>query len=417
MSEETLRRFCLRVSSFVLMAFVGLSVWSGSPGAQCPAPDGLDGGPCCTIATPKVPWFPKFTQSAIEICWQNCNVSMTIPYKATWTPLTIAPTAGIPCGERFVRLDLRDAAGIIVWTGTLREQYSRTWLETDPGGAPLQVWRYLVNGDMRTLAAAVVPCPVPPCVPPIGKARFTGYVDYATRCGAAAAPYQHAWMITHACDVIDHAPGFPRAGAFHPDRAYTFVGPAAGFVPAPIVPIEGTPGSLFEAVRRRLLPLPGTTLPTMCDFEEPANHILTVLNQLCLCPGLLAPMQYMIGNLTIAGACGTTVTTPGGPFLPGFVSMGIGSWTIAGTYPGVERLRWNAGNYDYTDPCPPLTRREVFFGVTTLGGYPATQLLAGGPAGPLPLTFIDQSNSLRPASGATTMNVPYVSDHILNLNH
>lgn len=58
--------------------------------------------------------------------------------------------------------------------------------------------------------------------------------------------------------------------------------------------------------------------------------------------------------------------------------------------------------------------------MTTIGGYPATQLLAGGPAGPLPLTFIDQSNSITPppgGGGGTIMNVPYVSDHFLNLNH
>jgi hypothetical protein len=82
----------------------------------------------------------------------------------------------------------------------------------------------------------------------------------------------------------------------------------------------------------------------------------------------------------------------------------------------MESLRWNAGGYDYLDPCLPLLRQEVFFGVTTLGGYPARQLLVGGPAGPLPLTFIDQSNSLAPPVGGTLMNMPYVSDHIINLN-
>jgi hypothetical protein len=127
----------------------------------------------------------------------------------------------------------------------------------------------------------------------------------------------------------------------------------------------------------------------------------------------------MLGNLTVMGVCGSSVTTPGAPFLPGYLSMAIGTWTIPGTYPGVERVRWNAGGYDYIDPCPPgVVRREVFFGVTTFDGYPANQILAGGVGGPLPLTFIDQSNSLMPPNGAggTIMNVPYVSDHILNLN-
>jgi hypothetical protein len=124
----------------------------------------------------------------------------------------------------------------------------------------------------------------------------------------------------------------------------------------------------------------------------------------------------MIGNLTAMGSCGgSTVATLPGPFLPGFVSMGIGSWTIPGTFPGVEAVRWNAANYNYFDVCNGATTVEVFYGVTTVGGYAATQLLNFGPAGPLPPTFIDQSNSLIPPG--LIMNVPYVSDHFLNLNH
>jgi hypothetical protein len=400
----------------VLASFVGLVLWSGSVGAQCPVPDGLDGGPCCTVAPDNIPTFPKFTQDALEICWQNCNVDQVISYVACWNNLHIAPIPGIPCGERRVRLDLKNTAGVLQWTGTLRLQYSRTWLETDPAGFPLQVWRFLVNGDMRPFVTMPIPCPVPPCVPAFGnKARFTGYVDYAQSCAVLPALYQHAWMLTHSCDTIDHRAGFPRAGAFHPDRAYTFVGPAAGFVPGPIQPTEGTPGSPFEALRRRNLP--PVAVPETCEFEERLSFSLMPQQQLCLCGLVAAPLQYMIANLMITGVCGTSVTTPGGPFLPGFVSMGIGAWTLGGIYPGMENLRWNAGGYDYLDPCPPALRREVFFGVTTIGGYPARQLLAGGPAGPLPLTFIDQSNSLTPPGGGTVMNVPYVSDHILNLNH
>jgi len=392
----------------------GLFVWSGSIGAQCPLPDGLDGGPCCAVAPDNIPSFPKFTQDALEICWQNCNINQVIPLQACWSNLNIAPIGGIPCGERRVRLDLKNAVGI-QWTGTLRLQYSRTWMETDPAGFPLQVWRFLVNGDLRPPVPLLIPCPEPPCVPVFGKARFTGYVDYAASCAIVPTIYQHAWMLTHSCDSIDHHAGFPRAGAFHPDRAYTIVGPAAGFVPGPIQPTEGTPGSAFEDVRRRNLP--PVAVPATCEFEERMTYLLTPQQQLCLCGIAAAPLQYLIANLMLNGVCGTSITTPGGPFLPGFISMGIGSWTIAGIYPGLERLRWNAGGYDYLDPCLPALRREVFFGVTTIGGYPATQILAGGLGAPLPLFFIDQSNSLTPPGGGTTMNVPYVSDHILNLNH
>jgi hypothetical protein len=95
--------------------------------------------------------------------------------------------------------------------------------------------------------------------------------------------------------------------------------------------------------------------------------------------------------------------------------MAIGSWTLPGVYPGMEQLRWNAADYDYTDPCTLLTLPEVFFGVTTFGGLPAFQVTTGVPGFPLPPTFIDQANSLR-VFGGPVMNESFHSDHILNLN-
>jgi hypothetical protein len=210
---------------------------------------------------------------------------------------------------------LRNPAGGDTWGGKLRMHYSRTWLETGTN-QQFQVWRFLVNGDLvPTAAAGGVPCPVPPCAAPHGgRVRFTGYVDYARDC--ASGQFQFAWMLSHVCDKIDHAPGFPRAGVFHPDRSYTFVGPAAGFVPGPVQPLEGG-ATAFEDVRRLIYPMPGTTGPIMCDFEERIQHSLMPQQQFCSCAtgGNPAP-QWLLGNLFIGGSCGTTVTTPGGPFLP-----------------------------------------------------------------------------------------------------
>ena len=96
--------------------------------------------------------------------------------------------------------------------------------------------------------------------------------------------------------------------------------------------------------------------------------------------------------------------------------MSIGSWTLPGTYPGEEDLRWNHGEYADFDPCTGALREEAFFGVTTLEGYPARTIPSTGvPGVALPPTFIDQHNALR--SGATVMNVPWKrSDHFINLN-
>jgi hypothetical protein len=246
----------------------------------------------------------------------------------------------------------------------------------------------------------------------LGNVRYTGYLDQVENCVTGALEW--AWMLSHVCDSIDHAPGFPRAGLFHPDRSYTFVGPSAGFVVTPLLPSEPGAGP-FEAVRRAAQ-IPGTVGLT-CEYEEPINHVLNPVNDFCLCQIPTSTPQWFQGDLGVFGSCGTAVTTTGGPFLPGYLSMAIGFWTIPGTYPGQEQLRWNAGGYDWSDPCTGAVQQEVFFGVTTMQGYPATQLLSTGPAGPLPPIFIDQCNSVVPG-GVTVMNIPFrPSDHFLNLNH
>ncbi|MEQ1891249.1 MAG: hypothetical protein ABL998_01800 [Planctomycetota bacterium] len=386
--------------------------------AQCPQPDGLDGGPCCSLASEKVPQFPKVTQNSLDICWRNCGIDQIGNCTAVWTPLKIQPTTGPDCGTRYTRLDLLDPAGVLKWSGNLRQIYARTWLETTPAGTSIQVWRFLVNGDLRAIGTvAAIPCPVPACAPAFNRqVRFTGYIDYAQDCAVAAPNTSIAWMLTHACDAIDHVAGFPRGGAFHPDRSYTFVGPAAGFVPAPVGAIEVTALSPFEAVRRLRPPPAPATSPLVCETEERAAVTINNNNNFCMCSvGAPLNQQWAFSNVNVIGACGTNLVTPGGPFLPGFFSMSIGTWTNAAVFPGVEYARWNVANYDDTDPCTGAVTSKVFYGATTFGGYPAAQLTSAGPGGALPPNFLDQSSSIRPGGGVL-MNMAYRSDQILNLN-
>jgi hypothetical protein len=408
------RRFLTRFAALALIAAFGPSA---AATAQCPAPDKLDGGPCCAPTAESIPPLKKFTQSALDICWRDCGTSFVGPCRARWTPLHVLPSTGPDCGYKLQRLELFDPLGTLKWSGNMRLLYSRTWLEIDPSGVSLQVWRYLVNGDLRpTAAVGPAPCPLPPCAPAFGnRVRFTGYIDYALDCTVAGAVPQTAWMLSHVCDIVDHAPGFPRAGVFHPDHSYTFVGPAAGFVPSPVVAIEGTPGSPFSDVRRLRHPLPGTTGPIRCEYEERASHTL-LGSTFCLCSvGPILSMQWFTGPLTVAGTCGSSIGLPGFP-VPGFVSMGIGSWTLPGVYPGVEDLRWNVGAYADVDPCTGVTRNAIFYGVTTLGGNGAVSILSGGLGPPLPLIFIDQADSIS-TPGTAVANVPFRSEIVLNLNH
>ena len=221
-------------------------------------------------------------------------------------------------------------------------------------------------------------------------------------------------MLTHACDMFDHHAGFPRAGAFHPNRSYSFVAPAASFAVNPLQPIEGTPNSPFDMMRQRVS-TPPPVMP-MCTFEEPIVHALTPQQQLCFC-GAPGTNQWMWGDLDVQGPCGTALRNPpGGPLLPGFVSMGLGSWTNPNVYPGVQALRWNIGAYDFTDICQGLLQNEVYYGVTTLGGWQAFQIVGGVQGGPLPPVFIDQQ-SAHNATGAPRMNTPFNPRHFVTLNH
>ncbi len=403
-----MRDAIVRLAPILVTALLS-TAFARDAAAQCPTPDQLDGGPCCTTTTPNAPRVPNFTQDSLQICWLDCNVDAINAIEAVWS----SPTPGDNCRNYAKRLRLRDTSAVVLWNGRIKFRYSRTWVETDTTGSQRQVWRFLANGDVRpTAAAGSPPCPVPPCAAPNGnKVRLTGYVDYALDCTGAFREF--SWMLTHACDRFEHVAGFPRAGIFHPDRTYSFVGPAAGFVVSPIQPLEAGSGTL-EAVRR-IARVAGSTIDT-CEFEEQIQHSLTPLGQFCACGPITAPQQYAFGDLKVSGACGSTLTSTGSVLLPGYVTMGIGSWTVPGTFPGIEALRWTCGGYLYGDPCVGVVRDEAFFGVATHGGWPANQLLSSGVGLSLPSIFIDQGNSLR-ANLGPTLNRPYRSDHILNLNY
>lgn len=399
----------LGLARFLLVVSVGFAA-SDAVRAQCPIPDQLD-GPCCAPAQPVYPLVPDYSQGSLAICYRDCAIEQITPVKARFDQ-TATSTNG-PCAPFSKRLVLRNGSGAPIWSGRLRFTYSRTWIETDSTGVSLQVWRYLVNGDLRPTAnLGPAPCPRPPCAAPNGNlVKFTGYVDYAGTCGSAGRAY--AWMLTHSCDAIDHLPGFARAGSFHPDRSYTFVGPAAGFVVNPILPSES--GISAQQGVRRVTQIPGTVV---CETRETLQQTdIQPQAMLCLCGAPTA--QHTVSLLRVFGTCNTNVQATGGPLLAGFVSMGIGAWTNPLTFPGQEELRWSAGNYDYLEGCSGVLKNELFFGATTTGGYPANEIDPTNPSmvgPPLLPTFVDQGNAVMGAAALPAANVPYRTEHVLNLN-
>lgn len=397
----------------ILAALALTSTFATRVAAQCITPDGLDGGPACTGAFTQVPQN-KFVQPALGICWQNCGVAAVVPYRAQWGTLTafpIGPLGTVPSCGWYTSALVLNQGGNPMWQGTMTLTYSRTWAEVASTTTTYQVWRYLVNGDLRATNANPGPCGLPPCCPANGnRMRVTGYIDYARTCTAGAVQFEEAWMLTHGCDSIDHVAGFPRAGAFHPGRFYTFVGPSAGFSVGAGSTVE-LGSTTTECVRR----WDATALPARCDHEEPllfANF--NPIPSVCMCgtgPGLWHQAFF-----TAAGNAGTGIGQY--PGSDPFRSFPIGAWTNPNAYPGLEEVRWNTNDLRYVE-CTGTFRHEPYFGVTTAGGYPAftiPSLVPSPPPVPLPLTFVDQANSVLLPANVVTRNTPYQSDHILNLN-
>ena len=65
-----------------LLALTVVAAAASSAVAQCPIPDGLDGGPCCTVADESLPTFPRIETSAIGFCFLDCDVEETRSYLA-----------------------------------------------------------------------------------------------------------------------------------------------------------------------------------------------------------------------------------------------------------------------------------------------------------------------------------------------
>ena len=134
----------LRALSLLVLVALVLVATPHVP-AQCLGPDGLDvPGACCVPVVPTLPPFPGNSIGGLGICWNNCALGTTRDNKVAWTPL--APTA---CGQFTTVLTVTDAGtGLIVLTGTVVLDYTRTWSEIDTAGTVTQVWRFTAKADL-----------------------------------------------------------------------------------------------------------------------------------------------------------------------------------------------------------------------------------------------------------------------------
>ena len=365
----------LRTWLSTLTAAVFLSLAPPSSG-QCFNPDGLDIGGCCQPAQANLPSFPQAALPGLGICWNNCNPVSQTDLRVDWNA-PVNPT----CAQYTTTVTVIDGTnGMALLSGPMVLDYTRTWTEVNPNtGNLVQIWRFVAKADLSPLSTTgTPPCPVPPCLIPVGPyqtAFYYGYVDYAQECTGTAG-FENALVLYHGCDWFQHKPGISsRPGAFHPTMSYAIVAPhsaANPFVPANLP----APGGPLVAEAMRKVSVPGATCVTE-EYIGGGDLLPFVVG--CMCPPSLAAGQVTLSLYRGFGTCPDSTGVPSlfeslfvaFPTLPWpyLVTTSIGTWTGAGTYPGPEVAWVDESLMKYRDSCLSKDYFEVFYGATTDQGW------------------------------------------------
>jgi hypothetical protein len=393
------------LSPLALVSF--LAVAAPPAQSQC-GPDGLDGGPCCAPTSLHIAHIPAMQIDACWICYDACQVTQVNNWCANIGPPLPMVSGGVTlCGAYLIRLRLRICGTTtFVWLGSMNAFYTRNWEETTPSGALLNVYRFVINGDMLpTPNLPTLVCKRPDCLNQYTRVYFSGYIDYALNC--ATNTWQVAFAISHECDSIHHQPGSARpapATGLHPTRSFSVVAPSSTFAATTSGPMSDG-AVISEAIRWNdwIPPQP------LCTFEEPVTGAFIAQNQFCFCvPG--APPQYISTQVNVNSVCGSSaMPSPAGPFM----QKRIGGWTSATTFPGIEFALFDFGWLEYVNGCSMTPSREWFEGGETIGGYPAHSH-SGVTLAP---EFEDLGSCNRSVPDPTVrIGAPHISDYLMYLN-
>lgn len=394
----------------LVVAWLCVFAYLTSPArAQC-MPDGLDQGPCCVSTFPTLPQFPNMPgQNVRWICFNDCKPIVNVTMCARIFPPTPKQFGGaLVCGVYDIPVRIRQCGlNIGLWSGTLNGYYSRNWQELTTTGTAFTVWRFVVNGDLTpTINVPNNPNYRPACQPSTQGVYFSGYIDYALDC--TNNTWRVAWMLSHECDGVHHAPGTARpapATGYHAKRSFSIVGPAAGFVVSASNPVISNGPVVQGALRQN-----NWAAPTICTFEEPVTGgNLVPFSDVCFC-NTAAAGQYNMGSLFASGACGSQVAPSP---LGNLNQKRLGGWTNPSVFPGVETLLFDFGWADYADGCIGTLSSEWFEGVETIGGFPAVEFTGL----PLGRQFEDlMSCNAAPSAPVPLIGAPHFVNYILNLN-
>ena len=416
------RRYPFALAGLVL---VGLGMLAPSTHAQCTTgPDGLEfQGTCCALSQPNLPAFPSVTLQDMQyICWRNCNVSrnrnLCVDIAAP-TPHIFPNGAAAGCGIVDIPIVTKSCGANprTIFSGTLLGTYVKTWQEATvaPGPPDVQVWRFMVNGDLTASSFVINRYGNNRCVPQCyssfnNQVYFAGYIDYRFECTTSV--WRVEWALNHECDAgihnADSARPAPAAG-FHPRRSFTFVGPS------PFIPTLGTPVFAGPAVQENFRSIGFTGLnPVNCFVDDPiATGTATLLGDFCMCNANGA-LQYARTDLNGFTQCLSFFNLPSQGSNKDFMQKRIGYFLAPDDTP-LRFLVLNMGDLEIDDFCQTRSTVEYFEGVCTFGTNLSFTFDANGNPIPIGPNLLDTGSSTD-VNGSKLKGAPHYTDKLLNLN-
>jgi hypothetical protein len=355
---------------------IAAAVLSGALVGQIVENDGFSSGPSCSPAVANLPAFPSMTLDGRGAVIADCGLESQFDTSASLVPVQVLPDYAL------ITLTIDAQPAFSLMSQTLVAKYARSWMEGPTVGHPIQVWRFLVNGDLvyspGASGGAGNPIPLSALPPYNLPVHFIGNVDYVKN--VMTGIWQVSYALTHFCPVDSHAEfsqrPIPEASQW-PNRTYHFVGPSNFVFDA----FPSPSGAILGESSRRSTGLASPGPYTVLNEAAIAWGTLTDAGLACV--GGSAPTstpRYTHQNLVLANEFGTTQSQPvtnvpvGLPTIPtGLRALGIGKFVAlpGADYPGEESVSVYLGVLDAPGVCPGIASPAIHAvsGVGTVGGF------------------------------------------------
>ena len=363
-----------------------------------PVDDGFQVG-CCVIPTVTLPNFPALTMTAEWGVLNNCVTSFQ-----TQCTVAIGAPSFFECDYAIIPITITGLSTAPAVTTFVLAKYVRTWQEIANTGAAVNVWRFLINGDIPFVSTAG--CPAGPCLPTavgapwLKPAHMVGHIDYTCDGIIPNPTWSAAISLSHLPGCFQHAffSTCPIPALAAVNRSYHLVGPAP-FVFAPIPEPQG----VLRGDSLRASTLFVSPFFYFCHGETDfmTGGVLATAGANCFC----APMvngRWRHQNLTAQALCSGFATTfqsvpvGGTPLAPtGFAALTLGNWTAGPNFPGNRSLVVYLGVVQNNFTCSPvLSPVQIVTGVGTTSSQPGQLFSIPGTPPVIVSTFIDLQNML-----------------------